>query len=50
MIDVNGASTLGDFWARALSYHFLNGTTPENFFSNSSSHGAGILFSDIAET
>lgn len=30
-----------------ISYHFLNGTTEDNFFTNDSSHGAGILWSNI---
>lgn len=40
--------TLSDFWARALSRHFVNGTTVSNFFDNSSAHGAGITFSGLA--
>jgi len=46
-----------DIWSRALSYHFLSGlgvantldtiTTAENFFTNDTSHGAGILWSDM---
>lgn len=30
-----------------VSYHFLNGTTKGNFFTNDSAHGAGILWSNI---
>ena len=30
-----------------VSYHFLNGTTKDNFFTNDSAHGAGILWSNI---
>ncbi|KAH7873529.1 lysophospholipase [Lentinula edodes] len=39
--------TIGDAWARALSYHFLTGTDLSNFF-DTSSHGAGQLWSQIA--
>ncbi|KAJ7243596.1 lysophospholipase [Mycena haematopus] len=38
--------SVGDVWGRALARHFTNGTTPTNFFANTS-HGAGILFSDL---
>ncbi|KAJ7023456.1 lysophospholipase [Mycena alexandri] len=38
--------SVGDAWGRALARHFTNGTTVNNFFSNTS-HGAGILFSDF---
>ena len=30
-----------------LSYHFLNQTTRDNFFTNESSHGAGQLWSNL---
>ncbi|KDQ08020.1 hypothetical protein BOTBODRAFT_148881 [Botryobasidium botryosum FD-172 SS1] len=40
--------SLTDSWARALSYHFLEGTTRSNFFDNST-HGAGILWSSIPQ-
>lgn len=48
-------TSLTDIWSRALSYHILSGlgqnlqteTTNSNFFSNDTSHGAGILWSDI---
>ena len=37
-----------DLWALALSRHFMNGTTAENFFDDSASlHGVSVLFSDI---
>lgn len=42
--------TFGDIWARALSRHFVNGTTATNFLDNSSAHGAGITFSGLANT
>ncbi|KAK4052044.1 hypothetical protein OIV83_002338 [Microbotryomycetes sp. JL201] len=37
--------TLVDVFARGLSYHFVPGTSPSNFFSNSSDHGASITWS-----
>ena len=30
-----------------ISYHFLNGTTRDNFFTNDSAHGAGQFWSHI---
>ena len=30
-----------------ISYHFLNGTTRGNFYTNDTSHGAGQLWSQI---
>jgi len=41
--------TIIDLWARALSRHFSNGTTPANFFNTSVSHGAGLTLSGIAD-
>ncbi|KIY70403.1 hypothetical protein CYLTODRAFT_451708 [Cylindrobasidium torrendii FP15055 ss-10] len=43
-------TSLTDTWARALSYHMLNGTTRENFFYSDADvvHGAGQLWSGIA--
>ncbi|KAJ7747752.1 lysophospholipase [Mycena metata] len=38
--------SVGDAWGRALARHFSNGTTNDTFFSNTS-HGSGILFSDL---
>ncbi|KIJ52232.1 hypothetical protein M422DRAFT_156921 [Sphaerobolus stellatus SS14] len=43
-------TSITDPWSRLLSYHFLNGTTRDNFFTNSSAHGAGLLLSDIPTT
>ncbi|KIY62427.1 hypothetical protein CYLTODRAFT_361495 [Cylindrobasidium torrendii FP15055 ss-10] len=43
----NTFTSLTDPWARALSYHFLNGTTPDNFYAADSAHGAGQLWSEI---
>ncbi|TDL15101.1 lysophospholipase [Rickenella mellea] len=39
--------TVNDVWARALARHFINGTSGVDFFSNTSAHGAGILFSQL---
>ncbi|TDL15109.1 hypothetical protein BD410DRAFT_796692 [Rickenella mellea] len=41
--------TFNDLYSRALSRHFVNGTngtTVNTFLSNTSTHGAGALFSD----
>ncbi|KAJ7461281.1 lysophospholipase [Mycena galericulata] len=40
--------SVGDAWAGALARHFTNGTTSANFFANTS-HGTGILFSDLVD-
>ena len=42
--------TFADFWGRALARHFANGTFSSNFFDESYTHGAGILWSDVANT
>ena len=42
-------TSITDPWARMISYHFLNGTSRDNFFQNSSAHGAGQLWSRIPE-
>ncbi|TDL15105.1 FabD/lysophospholipase-like protein [Rickenella mellea] len=45
--------TFNDVYSRALSRHFVNGTngtTANSFLSNTSTHGAGFLFSDIVNT
>ncbi|PLW37572.1 hypothetical protein PCANC_15284 [Puccinia coronata f. sp. avenae] len=41
--------TLTDLWGRALGYHFLPGTTPDNFYKNSptTAHGGGDLISGL---
>ncbi|WAR59609.1 hypothetical protein PtB15_11B249 [Puccinia triticina] len=40
--------SLTDHWGRALGYHFLPGTSSENFYTNSpTAHGAGMLFSNL---
>lgn len=38
--------SVGDVWGRALARHFSNGTTLATLLGNTS-HGAGILFSDL---
>ncbi|KAF8555545.1 lysophospholipase [Imleria badia] len=48
--DAGYAVTFADFWARALARHFANGTFPSNFYNESYAHGAGILWSSVAET
>jgi len=42
--------TFADFWGRALARHFANGTFSSNFFDESYTHGAGILWSGVANT
>jgi lysophospholipase len=32
-----------------ISYHFLNQTTRQNFFTNDTGHGAGQLWSEIPQ-
>ncbi|KAF8587110.1 lysophospholipase [Ramaria rubella] len=39
--------TVTDLWSRGLARHFVNGTTAQNVLE-AGTHGAGILFSDIA--
>ncbi|KAA1069190.1 Lysophospholipase 1 [Puccinia graminis f. sp. tritici] len=41
--------SLTDLWGRALGYHFLPGTTSDNFYTNSptTAHGAGDLISGL---
>ncbi|PSR76524.1 hypothetical protein PHLCEN_2v8427 [Hermanssonia centrifuga] len=40
-------TSITDPWARMISYHFLNQTTRDNFFTNDTAHGAGQLWSQI---
>lgn len=40
-------TSITDAWSRMLSYHFLNQTSRDNFFTNDSSHGAGQLWSNL---
>lgn len=42
--------TVADVWARLLARHFVNGTQSSDFFGSNSTHGAGVLFSQIANT
>ncbi|KAG8219070.1 putative lysophospholipase [Butyriboletus roseoflavus] len=42
--------TFADVWSRALARHFVNGTFPSNFYDESYTHGAGILWSSVSET
>ncbi|KAF5367448.1 hypothetical protein D9758_003652 [Tetrapyrgos nigripes] len=42
-------TSLTDPWARMISYHFLNQTSRDNFFSNDTAHGAGQLWSSIPD-
>lgn len=50
--DVGYNVSLTDLWGRALAYHFLPGTTSENFYSDSppTAHGAGLLMSGLRQT
>lgn len=42
--------TFADYWSRSLARHFVNGTFSSNFYDESDPHGAGILWSSVAET
>lgn len=42
-------TSMTDPWSRMISFHFLNQTTRNNFFTNDSAHGAGQLFSRIPD-
>ncbi|EGG08922.1 uncharacterized protein MELLADRAFT_84371 [Melampsora larici-populina 98AG31] len=44
--------SITDVWARALSHHFMPGTTTNNFYDSSSptANGAGILFSALKDS
>lgn len=46
--DAGYVVTFADYWARAIARHFANGTFSSNFFDESYTHGAGILWSDVA--
>ncbi|KAI8456781.1 acyl transferase/acyl hydrolase/lysophospholipase [Phakopsora pachyrhizi] len=39
--------TIGDIYARVLGYHFVNGTTKENFFDPNAPHGQGLTLSGL---
>lgn len=47
--DAGYVVTFADLWARTLARHFVNGTFPSNFYDESYTHGAGILWSSVAE-
>ncbi|KAJ3853028.1 phospholipase B [Lentinula lateritia] len=40
-------TSITDPWARMISFHFLNQTNRQNFFTNDTAHGAGQLWSNI---
>ncbi|KAF8973334.1 lysophospholipase catalytic domain-containing protein [Flammula alnicola] len=42
-------TSLTDPWSRMISYHFLNQTSRQNFFTNDTGHGAGQLWSQIPQ-
>ncbi|KAG2073383.1 lysophospholipase [Suillus decipiens] len=42
--------TFADVWARTIARHFANGTDSSNFYNESYTHGAGILWSAVANT
>jgi lysophospholipase len=44
---LHSETSVTDPWSRMISYHFLNETTPSNFFTNDSAHGAGQLWSGV---
>ncbi|KAF8432983.1 lysophospholipase [Boletus edulis BED1] len=48
--DGHYAVTFADYWSRVLARHFVNGTFSLNFFDESYTHGAGILWSSVADT
>ncbi|PLW07485.1 hypothetical protein PCANC_24791 [Puccinia coronata f. sp. avenae] len=50
--DVGFNISLTDHWGRAIGYHFLPGTSSENFYVNSptTAHGAGLLMSSLQST
>ncbi|OCH93717.1 phospholipase B [Obba rivulosa] len=42
-------TSITDPWARMISYHFLNETSRDNFFTNDSAHGAGQIWSQMPD-
>jgi lysophospholipase len=48
-LDAGFLTGIGDVWGRALSRHFLTGTTSANFLDLTVLHGAGVTFSSIAD-
>ena len=49
MLNPSRDTSLTDPWARMISYHFLNYTDRDNFFTNDTGHGAGQPWSRIPE-
>jgi len=47
--DAGYVVTFADYWSRALARHFTNGTFSSNFYDESYTHGAGILWSGVAD-
>ena len=41
--------TIADVWARALSRHFVQGTTASNLLDESLTHGAGVTWSSVTQ-
>ncbi|KAG2054996.1 lysophospholipase [Suillus hirtellus] len=48
--DAGYVVTFADYWGRMLARHFTNGTFSSNIFNESYTHGAGILWSAVANT
>ncbi|KAG2142746.1 lysophospholipase [Suillus bovinus] len=48
--DAGYVVTFADYWARMLARHFANGTFSSNFYNESYTHGAGILWSAVTNT
>ncbi|KIJ28678.1 hypothetical protein M422DRAFT_784491 [Sphaerobolus stellatus SS14] len=42
--------SLTDLWSSMLAYHFINGTTSDNFYTNDTSHGSSFLWSSLRNT
>lgn len=39
--------SFADVWAVNLAYHFVNGTTPDDFFNSSLPHGMDLTLSGL---
>lgn len=48
--DAGFVVTFADYWTRSLARHFANGTFSSNFYDESYTHGAGVLWSAVANT
>lgn len=48
--DAGFVVTFADYWTRSLARHFANGTFSSNFYDESYTHGAGVLWSGVANT